>query len=890
MDSPPSWQTEQQRHDADLNADQRVVVDHRGRPLLVFAAAGTGKTQALTARIADLVRRDDVPPERVLALTFTRKAAAEMRKRAAARCGCPEHRLRNIGTFHSVCMHLLRLLADDELGGCPVSGRFSVLAPPEALKLLNEEVLPQARAVCGVRSNDSTTTADNVMRAIDVWRNQGLEPEQAAREMSRQSSSDTSDVQRVAAAAYRPYRDACARQDVVDFSDMILHVVAMLERSTRLRAYCQARLFAHLLVDEFQDTNPAQMRLVELLCGHNSAIDGHVAETASTIDDDRKEVEEVEKEEEEGTTTTAGDGGEAVIVKEEEAVTGVDDDDEEDEDFGSLLSGDDEAMMMCGDGDDDDDDDGAEMEIDGKYIVARGGRLGEDRLMVVGDDYQAIHEWRGATVSNIMEFTSTFPQAQVVHLELNYRSRPFILEAAGKLIARNVEQHHKRLTATRGGGGGAQADAGVDVESDGVDDVCNHADALHEEEEKRKRRNKGRRDVASTIRVQACEDAWEEADFIADVIRRTIASSSSGIDTGTSIAIKKAGDFAVLYRVNAQSQPIEQALKAAGVSYVIKGASSFFARAEVKDCMAYARFLVNPKSDADFTRVIKSPARGIGKAVLERLSGSGNGRSMWEAALEQVAPFFAADDDDSKKKTGNTGRAVKAVQLPKWRGARQLAEFVRQMQACQASARATRSSEEALRACLERSTYLQDLRDRASGNQQQQEKVGDSRTKRADAEARLSNVNAFLNLAARFDDQQREDQQKRGGDDSASLRLFVDRCALDMTDDDARERADSDKNNNDGGGVTKDDSVTLMTLHASKGLEFPVVFMAGVCEDVLPYYRSVRENHVPEERRLCYVGVTRARDDLIITYPLKRTLFGRIISSERSRFIDELVE
>ena len=722
-----------------LNEEQRDVVHHRGSPLLVLAAAGTGKTQALTARIAHIVKSDDVPPDRVLALTFTRRAAAEMRRRAAHACGCAERDLCHVGTFHSICMNLLRRYGN--YLPSPLSAGFTVLDPTAALKVMEKHGVPQARAVVGIAANDDRVTADTMLRAVETWRNRALDPEQAQQEVN--SSSVTASLPtRAASVAYRLYRQACARMDAVDFGDLIMHTVTMLERRPCVRAECQARLFAHMLVDEFQDTNPAQMKLVELLCRQDSAVDAHIAALPPVDYEEGKEEEEDDQ---------------------------------------------------------------------GRFVIRRGGKLCEERLMVVGDDYQAIHEWRGATVKNIMDFGRKFPGARVVHMELNYRSLPHILDAAGRLISRNQEQHHKQLRCGR---------------------LCPSQN-----------RNDHDDKSPSLLIDTEVRDVWEEAHRVVSEISR------SG---------RNPGDFAVLYRINAQSQPFEQELKTAGIPYELKGASSFFARAEIKDCMAYARCVLNPRSDADFVRIVNNPARRVGKAVVTRLEEKAQrlGGGLWDAA------FLEAEQEQDDKKKDRKSRKHE-----------HLAEFVRLISSFRHACDEEGKAGTILEAILEKSGYLPLLRMKAERHR--------DATTRADADARLTNVHALLQLA-----------HKIAASTASSLRAFVDRCTHDHGEEMLGDEEENNGRETHRGEIhdKRSEKVVLMTLHSSKGLEFPFVFITGMYEEMFPYYKCIREGKVEEERRLCYVGVTRAQEELLITVPRFREHFGKVVRTEPSRFISELVD
>ncbi len=724
-----------------LNAAQREVAEHRGSPLLVFAAAGTGKTQALTSRIAHLVLRDGVAPSRILAVTFTRKAAGEMRRRAAALCRVEETDLRNVCTFHSLCVRLLR-----RLGPWRRIGRdFTILDPAHAEAVL-DACLPSALEAAWRDRGEGMERADRarvrdaasapaVMRAIDAWRNRGLEPDDAE-VLGEAQAQGGWPLQAVAAHAYASYRGACAHRNVVDFSDLLLHACAMLSGSPPALRRCRRELFEHLLVDEFQDTNPAQMRLVALLCKGAPCRPSDPPSERPT-----------------GAPRAPLRGS---------------------EDGGSKGGG---APLLTG-----------------------------RNLMVVGDDYQAIHEWRGATVRNILGFADDWPGARVICLSLNYRSVPSVLAAARLVIAGNSRQRHKELTATRaahdGAGAGAGAGAAVSV-------------------------------------AFGAKGQWAEARAIASRIKARLGAPESGRAVPS--------DFAILYRINAQSQPLEEALREAGVPYRVRGSLAFFDRSEIKDAMSYARLLCNPRSDTDFERAIGAPHRGIGAASLDKLrSRSTADGCLMDAAEAEVAhsparptkrhaaladfvellrdlrqppPFDADDLDICDDEDGDGDGGVQ----PQAAGA-----------------------EEVLRECLRRSGLLDALRD------------ADAR----DRTDRLENVEALLALARR---------PEHAG---STLREFVDACAVSGSD--VQHAADAEV-----------EAVTLMTLHASKGLEFGDVTIAGCVEGWMPYYRSLQEGRLEEERRLCYVGITRARDRLVLSAPRSMSSFRGEVSTAPSRFIAE---
>jgi len=409
-------------------------------------------------------------------------------------------------------------------------------------------------------------------------------------------------------------------------------------------------------------------------------------------------------------------------------------------------------------------------------------------LCVVGDPDQSIYKWRGADLRNILDFEEDFPEATVVKLEQNYRSTQVILDAASAVISRNRNRKDKRLWTDRTGG-------------------------------------------EPIIYVRA-GDEIEEADYITKAIRETRL-----LDISTTTAI--------LYRTNAQSRAIEDALMREGIAYKIIGGVRFYERKEIKDSLAYLRLVMNPHDDVSFRRVINVPTRGIGKTILQTLDavnldetdhshaplfGVGlqpvsSSRSMWAKLLvvldqRQVSP-----------------RALTAL-----RGFRDLIATL-------ATDCASSSVSIALGLVLDRSGYLKDLRDERS----------------EDAEGRIENLMELVSAAREYE--LREEEASLGG--------FVDRLSL-------LSEADEAKGSNDA-------KVWMMTMHAAKGLEFPVVIVAGMEEGLFPHSRSLEdEEEVEEERRLCYVGLTRARERLILTSAARRRVFGDYQSTEPSRFLDEI--
>ena len=426
-----------------------------------------------------------------------------------------------------------------------------------------------------------------------------------------------------------------------------------------------------------------------------------------------------------------------------------------------------------------------------QYLLARHLAADHRNLCVVGDPDQSIYAWRGANIRNILDFEADFPDATVVHLERNYRSTQVILDAATGVIRRNRRRDEKRLVAERPGG-----------------------DRL--------------------VWYQA-GDELEEADFI---LARLRAALSADVDRA-----------AVLYRTNAQSRAIEDALIREGLPYRIVGGVRFYERKEVKDALAYLKLILNPDDDISLRRVVNVPARGIGSGTMERLAA---------IAPEPAGagPLFGAGAEGLGGRGSTTslwariGRAVEGDLLPR-RATRAFVSFRTLITALQKFAASGASTSETVSRTLTDSGYIQALRD----------------AQNEEAEARLQNLMELVSAAA--------DYEMR--EEDATLAGFVDRLSL-LSEADEEEGATNAR-------------VWLMTLHAAKGLEFPLVVLSGLEEGLFPHMRSIAtedEAAVEEERRLCYVGMTRAESHLILTSAARRRMFGEYHGTEPSRFLAEI--
>jgi DNA helicase-2/ATP-dependent DNA helicase PcrA len=421
-----------------------------------------------------------------------------------------------------------------------------------------------------------------------------------------------------------------------------------------------------------------------------------------------------------------------------------------------------------------------------QYLLIRRLAEAHRNLAVVGDPDQSIYKWRGADLRNLLDFEHDFPEVTTVKLERNYRSTQIILDAASAVIRENRNRHDKRLWTDRTGG--------------------------------------------ARITYFRGGDELEEADFITRTARTALAD-----DVEATVA--------VLYRTNAQSRTIEDALMREGIAYKVVGGVRFYERREIKDALAYMRLVINPHDDVSLRRVINVPARGIGKGVMDALE-------KIAPATDAALPLLAAGLQPAVSANSLWARLVRGLEEGAFpsRAAASLAAFRDLMISLTDMARREAVSI-AIGKMLDRTGYLQDLHEERS----------------EEAEGRVENLAELVSAAREYES--REVEPTLGG--------FVDRLSL-LSDVDEEQG-------------TRDARVWLMTLHSAKGLEFPVVIMAGLEEGLFPHSRSSEDlEELEEERRLCYVGMTRARSRLVLTGAARRRIFGEYQSSEPSRFIDEV--
>ena len=425
-----------------------------------------------------------------------------------------------------------------------------------------------------------------------------------------------------------------------------------------------------------------------------------------------------------------------------------------------------------------------------QYLLMR--RLAEKHrnLAVVGDPDQSIYKWRGADLRNILDFEQDFPETTIVKLERNYRSTAIILDAASAVISQNRNRKDKRLWTDKEGG--------------------------------------------ARIVYYRAGDELEEADFITRTARSGLAD-----DVEATVA--------VLYRTNAQSRTIEDALMREGLAYKIVGGVRFYERKEIKDALSYLRLIINPHDDVSLRRVINVPARGIGKGVMDAVENVDAGPD--DSAMDDL-PLLAAGLQPTLAANSLWAKIVRGLERRNFTG-RAVASLTvfRDLIVTLTDIARQDSVSITIGKMLDRSGYLQDLREDRS----------------EDSEARIENLAELVSAAREYET--RESEPSLGG--------FVDRLSL-LSD------VDEEQGN-------REARIWLMTLHSAKGLEFPMVILAGLEEGIFPHSRSSSDDdEVEEERRLCYVGMTRARQRLVLTGASRRRIFGEYQASQPSRFIEEI--
>jgi DNA helicase-2/ATP-dependent DNA helicase PcrA len=802
-----------------LNPVQCEAVTTGDGPVLVVAGAGSGKTRVLTRRIAYLIAERDVSPFALIAITFTNKAADEMKERVAGLVGPVAQRMW-VSTFHSACSRILRREAE-HLG---YRSSFSIYDQADSTRLtdyvrrdlnLDPKRFPPRR----------------LHAAISSLKNELIGPVEFAARAESPPERRLADV-------YTEYQRRLEEASALDFDDLLVLTVRLFREHPDVLDRWRSR-FSHVLVDEFQDTNLAQWELVRRLSEkhRNVMVVGDqdqclVAGTLVTMGDGtRHPIETIQPGDQVLSCYGSGDFRPARVqrVHASDATEAV---------AIRLASGTEmvstaEHIHFAGSADD---FQGAESEAAALAVSLGGGvalagprvvtealpwlaasRIRPGMVMVdhTGrfDIVTAVHEiavnttvhdldverthnfiangivthnsvykFRGADYRNLMRFEEVFPEAAIVVLEQNYRSTQRILDAANAVIANNAARRPKHLWTEQRGG-------------------------------------------ELITRYQA-EDEHDEADFVTRELMRL--STEGG---------HRYGDIAVFYRTNAQSRVMEEALVRAGVAYRVVGGVKFYDRREVKDALAYLRGLVNPDDEVSWKRIVNTPRRGVGDTSVAKVEARARAEGFtFRAALADPAA------------AGVSGKALG--------GARDLLEVMDELER-----RTEHGVAGTIEAMLELTGYLAELEAEHT----------------IEAESRVENLQELVGVAREFDEQldtSPDDEAPTGLD---RVQAFLETVAL-VTDLDTAEGADEDTS-----------AVTLMTLHSAKGLEFPVVFMLGMEDGVFPHMRSLGDpEELEEERRLCYVGITRAQERLYLCHAWCRMLFGNTDYYPPSRFLSEI--
>ena len=627
-----------------LNNKQYEAVVNTDGPCLVIAGAGSGKTKVLTHKIAYLLEEKDIKPWNILAITFTNKAANEMKTRVEGLVGEAAKDMW-IGTFHSICVKILRRFID-RIG---YDTSFIIFDTSDQRTLVKE-------CLKSLDLDEKMFSDRSVLSEISNAKNEMLEPTQY---MARVNGDFRKEK---IAGVYALYQQRLKENNAVDFDDIINLTIKILMENPEALAYYNDK-FKYVLVDEYQDTNKAQFTLVTMLAS--------------------------------------------------------------------------------------------------KY----------GNITVVGDNDQGIYSFRGADISNILNFEKDFPGTKIIKLEQNYRCTGNILKAANAVIKNNEVKYKKELWTEN--------------------------------------------DTGELPNVFCGDNEYDEASYVIEQINRLRREEYF-----------KYSDFTVLYRMNAQSRAIEDILRREDIPYKIIGGLKFYERKEIKDAIAYLRLIFNPSDNLSLKRIINEPKRGVGKTSLDNVAkiAEDNNVSMYEVIKN-------AADYGLNRVFVNTREFIEQIEY-----------LINKKEELKIS--------ELIKEALNKTGYTKALENENT----------------VEAESRIQNLEELLTVAIEFEEENAEN----------SLGEFLEGITL-SSDVDGLEESD--------------DMVTLMTLHSAKGLEFPVVFLVGMEEGIFPGYKSIGEpKELEEERRLCYVGITRAKQYLFLTCAKQRTIFGSTTYNSPSRFLNEITE
>ncbi len=624
-----------------LNNEQAQAVMTTEGPLLVLAGAGSGKTTVLTRRIAHIIDKGLARPWQILAITFTNKAAAEMLARISSLVGENASDMW-IKTFHSACLRILR--CDIEKLGDKYTSVFNVYDTNDQKKIIKDSVKE-------LSLNEDMYPVKMLLSRISDCKNKGITSEEY-------DNSVYDFKQKNIARIYRMYENKLKNNNALDFDDLLGKTVELFSKCPDVLEHYQNK-FKYILVDEYQDTNHIQYKLVAMLASKHR------------------------------------------------------------------------------------------------------------NLCVVGDDDQSIYKFRGADITNILDFEKQFKETKVIKLEQNYRSTQTILDAANGVIKNNRDRKSKRLWTSSGRG--------------------------------------------EKITLSVLDDQISEASYINNCIEKIVKSGKY-----------KYNDFAILYRTNAQTRAFEENLTC---PYRILAGLRFYDRKEIKDILAYLRVIYNPADDVNLTRIINVPKRGIGDSTVGKIQAlaSSIGKSMFDIISDSQY------DDALGRSAGKIKDFVSIIlSLIQLKNKIPVTSLIDEM--------------------LSKTGYSESVLSEDAH----------------EAQMRIENIEEFRSKAMEY----------QNAVESPSFEGFLDNISL-----------VSDVDNLD----SEQDAVVLMTLHSAKGLEFPIVFMCGMEKGLFPSAMSeMEEGGMEEERRLCYVGITRAKEKLVMTAARYRTIYGQTSPQLASPFIDEI--
>lgn len=636
-----------------LNDKQREAASQIEGPVLILAGAGSGKTRTITYRIAHMVDNLGIKGTSILAVSFTNKAAREMRERVHTLLGSKKSRGLSLLTFHSLGVKILK----KEITRLGYHQNFSIYDQSDQVSIVREALKHY--------HDEKKFDQKEVQAKISFLKNAGIEADDFA---DSHHFNPENAYDHATEYCYRYYEEKLKFYNAIDFDDILLLSLKVFRKFPEV-AVEYSEKFQYIMVDEYQDTNALQFELIL-----------HLTKT-------------------------------------------------------------------------------------------------HKNLCVVGDDDQSIYAFRGADVTNILEFEKNFPNAKVVKLEENYRSVSPILNLANAVIKQNSKRRDKTLWSKK--------------PSD------------------------------SKPILWAMGDTDHEAEVVVEDIVQHQAKGGH------------LGDIAILYRSNTQAPPIEDQLRMSQVPYTIIGGQKFYDKKEVKDLMSYLFTILNPSDQMAIRRILNIPHRGIGSATLEKYLNKSQ-----ELNLPLFETMKLHPDLDPQRKTS-------------------IETFVALILKFQIEFK-TYSLPESISKLVEEIEYLNFI-DKQYDNAKQ-------------VERRRQDVMNFVESAERFTHYYKE---------NANLQTFVERLLLqDSQDKEEGEDEDQDVRKNE---------VTLMTFHSSKGLEFKDVYMIGVEEETLPHKKTISQGEdISEERRLCYVGITRAQEKLIMTYCKNRKIYGKETPRHPSRFLNDV--